>query len=264
MTISPYSDHHHPSSSPTTTTTNSTISLALKAVALFVVVAGLQFVLAGKEKKDDNNKPSRLSRAAQRRIQHTVTGLAIVQVSYAIPHWNVCVGLLLVATIGLYILHRYYFDVFRQAFGAILRPAEVQRQRLPGALYFVLGTLVTMILLQLSSTNEDENWMILRYAIECLSLADPMASWVGSSVQSPRLSKGSSLAGCLACFGTALAIGYLRLIRATNDGSTGTIPVIVGAIGCTLAEAIPFADDNLTIPVSISMVVRFCYWFSKD
>jgi dolichol kinase len=89
------------------------------------------------------------------------------------------------------------------------------------------------------------------YAVECLAIADPMAAFVGKFVPSPMLHSGASVSGCLACFGTAFLIGFLMI----PDGSI--FQVSVGAIGCTLAEALPFGNDNMTIPIVCALALTW-------
>ena len=90
-----------------------------------------------------------------------------------------------------------------------------------------------------------------------LGLGDPMASWVGSTISSPKFTmpasgggtRTSSLAGCLACFGTAIGVGYWML-----EG-VNVIVLVAGATACTIAEGLPFGNDNLNIPVITAFVV---------
>lgn len=173
----------------------------------------------------------------------------MVQLSYMLPR-TVCIVLLLVAATGMYVLRFYFYEVFLQAFGPLLRPSEKQDGVLPGAFYFLLGTGLSVWIFS-SDSNDDSgvDMTIPRYAVECLALADPMASWIGSSVRSPKLSRSSSLAGCLACFGTAWVVGWLML---DQDFMT----ITWGALACTIAEGLlPWGNDNLTIPLLAAFAV---------
>ena len=104
-------------------------------------------------------------------------------------------------------------EKFLEAFGGLLRPKETSGEVLPGAFYFLAGTALVVSGLVTNEMN------IARYAVECLALADPMASWVGSTIQSPKFTiatasggtRTSSLVGCLACFGTAMVVGWWML-----------------------------------------------------
>jgi dolichol kinase len=208
-------------------------SLGLRAASLFVLVVLFQVVMA--------RGVHYLQKETKRRLQHALTGHALVQISYVLPR-SVATVLLLVAAAGMFLLQHYLPDQFRQAFGPLLRPNELSGQTLPGAFYFLLGTAMTILLV--------DDWTIVRYAVECLALADPVASWIGSSIQSPKLNQGSSVSGCLACFATAWMVGWLML----EDAKPFTLTV--GAVVCTVAEALPYGNDNLTIPIATSMAVH--------
>ena len=217
----------------------------------------------------------------KRRFQHALTGHALVQISYVLPK-SLSLALLLIASLGMYLAKTFFFEKFLEAFGGLLRPSESSGEVLPGAFYFLVGTAITV------SGLVTDDLRIARYSVECLALADPMASWVGSSVSSPRFTvtrnknngttntgggggvRTSSLAGCLACFGTALLVGWWMLVASVehsneNDernttGDSGssrftTATLVAGAIACTIAEGLPFGNDNLNIPVITAFVV---------
>jgi dolichol kinase len=207
-------------------------SLGLRAASLFVLVVLFQVVMA--------RGVHSLQKETNRRLQHALTGHALVQISYVLPR-SVAAVLLFVAAAGMFLLQHYVPDHFRQAFGPLLRPDELSGKALPGAFYFLVGTAMTVVLV--------DDWTIVRYAVECLALADPVASWIGSSIRSPALNQGSSVSGCLACFATAWMVGWLMLEDATP------ILLTVGAVVCTVAEALPYGNDNLTIPIATSMTV---------
>jgi dolichol kinase len=85
---------------------------------------------------------------------------------------------------------------------------------------------------------------IARYAVECLSIADPLAAWVGQSIESPKITKSSSVAGSSACFLVAWMIGWVFFNKERS-----LLSITLGACGCTISEALPFANDNLIIPI---------------
>ena len=143
----------------------------------------------------------------------------------------------------MYILQQYFPTQFRSTFGTLLRKDELSGEQLPGAFYFLVGTALTVAL-----TKNDMN--VARYAVECLAIADPMASWIGSTIRSPKLNSRSSVAGCLACFVTAWFVGYIMLLKAT------TRIHVVGALVCTVAEGIVYGNDNLNIPIFTALVVE--------
>jgi dolichol kinase len=213
-------------------------SLFVRAASLFLLVILFQVLIA--RVKDLGKEP-------KRRFQHALTGHAFVQISYVLER-NLAIGLLGFGAVGMFLVQTYFPTQFRQTFGPLLRPAELDgSQRLPGAFYFLLGTALTVALV--------DDWTIARYAVECLAMADPMASWIGSTIRSPKVLglQGSSVSGCLACFGTAWLLGWLMLSTTTTNGFYTT--VTLGALACTIAEALPYGNDNLNIPLLTALVV---------
>ncbi|CAJ1945661.1 unnamed protein product [Cylindrotheca closterium] len=176
----------------------------------------------------------------RRRIQHALTGHLMVQVSYIIPP-SVAIGLCLLGAGGMYSLLKFSPDEFRRIFGELLRKEEFEGEQLPGAFYFLLGTASTV------AVAKDIN--TARYAVECLAIADPLASWVGSNISSLKLNANSSLSGCLACFVGAWCVGYLML---THD----TYVLSIGALVCSMAEAIDIGNDNFSVPVLTALAVE--------
>jgi dolichol kinase len=159
---------------------------------------------------------------------------------------------LLSAAGGLWFLRNFQSDLYLQHFGPLLRPHELEGQSLPGAFYFLLGAAVVAALFPIDTA---------RYAVECLALADPMAAWAGQSIRSPKITASASLVGCLACFLTAFGTGYFMLREETIANVDDNRPpwyVIsaAGALACTIAEALPLGNDNLTIPIVTALVVE--------
>ena len=214
-------------------------SLALRGGFLLVLVVLFQYFVAR----------ANVQKETKRRFQHALTGHALVQISYVLPR-TISLVLLTIGCVGMYLAKTFFFEQFLEAFGGLLRPKETSGEVLPGAFYFLVGTALVVSGLV---TNEMK---IARYAVECLALADPMASWVGSTIQSPKFTmatsgggtRTSSLAGCLACFGTALVVGWWML-------EVDVTVLVAGAVACTIAEGLPFGNDNLNIPVVTAFVV---------
>lgn len=176
----------------------------------------------------------------KRRLQHALTGHALVQISYLISQ-TLAVCLLLLAAGVMYVLKTYYPTEFRRAFGPLLRRDELSGSQMPGAFYFLLGAAGAVLLA--------DNIDTARYAVECLAIADPMASWVGTTVRSRKINSNSSVAGSAACFAAAWCVGYLML---TKD----SYKLSVGALACTIAEAMPYGNDNLNIPVITALAIE--------
>lgn len=235
-------------------------SLALRGGFLMVLVVLFQYFVA---------RAPNVQKEAKRRFQHALTGHALVQISYVLPR-SLSLALLLIGSIGMYLAKTFFFEAFLKAFGGLLRPKETSGEVLPGAFYFLLGTAVVV------SGLITTNMTIARYSVECLALADPMASWVGSTIPSPKFAitteggtRTSSLSGCLACFGTALGVGFWMLRTgmvvdsesafdsesATSKHEFTPLTLVAGAVACTIAECLPFGNDNLNIPVITAFVV---------
>jgi dolichol kinase len=173
-----------------------------------------------------------LGKDTRRRLQHAMTGHALVQISYVLPI-DIAIVALAVGCGTIYYVRFYQRDLYQQLFEPLLRPEELVDGVLPGAFYFLLGTLITASLFPLD---------MARYAVECLSLADPLASWVGKSISSPRITRNASVAGCCTCWVTAFLLGILWF----------DFPwpmAFLGSLACTIAEAFPILNDNLSIPI---------------
>jgi dolichol kinase len=211
--------------------------VGVQVLVAFVLLVGFQVAVS---------RLAALSQEAKRRWQHAVTGHAFVVVSYLLPI-TVCVPCLYLASAGILYLRLFHHDLFLKSFGPLLRPNEKEAGQLPGAFYFVLGTALTATLFPINTA---------RYALECLSIADPVAAWVGRSVPSYRIHPSASLAGSLACFVTAWLIGYLYL--ATGSVTAGEAPLGIitwGALACCVSEASPVGNDNLLIPIATAAAV---------
>lgn len=188
-----------------------------------------------------------LEQEAKRRCQHAITGHALVQISYLLPI-HLSVAALVVGAAGIAYMRHFKSDLYIQHFGPLLRPDELEDGRLPGAFYFLVGCTLAVSLFPMNTA---------RYAVECLAWADPVAAWAGRSIPSPKFHKSASLAGCLACFATAWIIGWI-MIR--DDETTADMRrITLGALACCVAEALPFGNDNLLIPLITAAAVQTDY-----
>ena len=183
-------------------------------------------------------------RETKRRLQHAITGFCFVQAPKFLPLLPLITALS-VAAAGIWYLCHFQRDTFLAFFGGLLRPVELKRG-LPGAFYFIIGTVLVWSFFSLRVAN---------YALLCLSLADPIAAYVGQSIRSPRLTLSASVAGSVACFATAWIIGWLTL---GQDGYS-MWSILRGAVLCTVAEAIALPggiNDNLTIPLFTAFAIE--------
>lgn len=241
--------------------TSSSTLIMMRGGFLLILVVLFQWFVA---------RAPNVQKETKRRFQHALTGHALVQISYVLPT-SISLVLLSIGSIGMVVAKTFYFDQFLQAFGGLLRPKELSGEVLPGAFYFLIGTAITISGLVTTDIR------IARYSVECLALADPMASWIGSDVlpNSPKFSmptKGggtrtSSFSGCVACFATAFVVGWWMLVYTADnnnnneeDAAKSTSPftfttLFAGAVACTIAEGLPFGNDNLNIPVITAFVV---------
>jgi dolichol kinase len=204
--------------------------LLFRAASFFLLVVLFQVLVARVS----------LQTETKRRLQHALTGHALVQISYIFP-LAACIILLLLGAFGMYVAQAYFPAWFQQTFGALLRKDELSGKQLPGAFYFLLGTALTALIAS--------DLHIARYAVECLAIADPMASFVGSTIPSPKICPGSSMSGCIACFGTAWMVGVVMIPMVSQS------TLILGALACTIAEASPYGNDNMNIPLLTAILV---------
>ena len=213
--------------------------IGLFALSVFLIIL-LQILTARYiRQRSAGTKQDRTDLHIQRRIQHATTGLVFVAISYIIPPLPAAT-MLLVADVALYALHRARLrsesaqKFYMKLFGALLRPHE--RTSLPGAFYFILGTAASLAF----PIN------VARLSVFCLSLGDPVAAIVGTTIGGPKLVGGKYWSGTLACFAVCFVLGY---------GIMGFNPTCSTAAGlcATLAElfsSIIGIDDNLLIPIS--------------
>ena len=187
-----------------------------------------------------------LSDESSRRFQHVVTGQFLVLISYVLP-LRYCHAMLWTGLTAIIYVRACHDDWYRRVFGKLLRPYELNYGTLPGAFYFLLGTAIAAALFSVD---------VARYSVLCLSYADPMAAWIGTSVfPFFKIHSSATISGCLACFLTSYLVGRIMLPSHTNT------TCIVGSIICTIAEALPVVNDNLVIPLATAAAVQWAMSF---
>jgi dolichol kinase len=201
----------------------------IRVSSFFVLVLAFQIAVAKLSLGKEN----------RRRFQHAITGHALVQISYFLPI-DICIGALALGCLGILYVQLYQSTTYKQLFEPLLRPEELREGVLPGAFYFLLGTMITACFFPLD---------IARYAVECLSFADPLASFVGKSISSPKISANASIAGCFASFFTALFLGMVCFDLAWTEA-------LAGSFACSTVEAfLSIMNDNFSIPVATAAAV---------
>ena len=213
-------------------------------IGAVVVVIVLQLILVSNQVK--------LSTEGRRRIQHAITGQVLIVVSYVLPLWICTIALLLGILLLLHVYH-VHKAWYQKTFGPLLRPSELTT--LPGAFWFLVGTWVIATLVAIVHVIDMD---VGRYAVLCLSYADPMAAWIGSTIPSPRVvgTTSATMAGCCAAFGTSFLLGIAILGKAPQQYQTPWLEILVGALACTFSECLPFGNDNLLIPIGTSVAVQ--------
>lgn len=210
-----------------------------------------------------------------RRVQHAVTGLVLIVISYIIPPYPIGCLLLLLATAAFYVIHKKrvhdskWDDWYIQQFGSLLRthergewepPQEIEamqnniihckRRRksipaLPGAFYFLLGAALSTFLFPAT---------VARTSVTVLSVSDPIAGLVGSWFTAkgcnvpwnqllPRFNAaegGPSVAGSIGFVVSAILCTYVYIPSPNSTGSAVLLSfysrLCIGAIA-SLTEA---------------------------
>ena len=186
-----------------------------------------------------------LQKETKRRIQHALTGHALVLISYVLI-WEACVVGLGIGCWGIAYLRYYQHDLYVSLFGSLLRTHELSSRSgvLPGAFWFLFGTLCCVCVFPMP---------VARYAVACLSWADPLASWAGTSITEPRMMRimihpSASLAGCSTSFLTAVLLGVAWFDLPWSTAAAG-------GLACSVAEAFPLWNDNFSIPLATASAV---------
>ena len=181
-----------------------------------------------------------------RRVLHTSHGLLIAAVVYSEilsrQSASLILGGIFLALLGLDAVrlrspraNRLFFKLFIR----FVSPREESRPA--SSTWYLLGVLVIVALFPR---------MAAVGGILVLALADPAANFVGRRWGRVSFGRNGTVEGTLAFLLTA----FLTLLLLV-----GSVPALVGALGATLAERIPWTlDDNLTIPLATS----FALWLS--
>jgi len=141
--------------------------------------------------------------------------------------------------------------VFYKVFGFLLRRHELdfRKKNLNGATYVLISALISMILFP-------KVFFITAFSI--LIISDSMAALIGRKFGSHKfLSK--SLEGTLAFFISASIVVFFTP-KVENLPAEYFIGIMAAAVGAIVENiSFGFADDNLTIPISIGFTMWLLY-----
>jgi dolichol kinase len=182
--------------------------------------------------------------------------LLIPIIYYFIPRYNAIIILGILAFLAVVIDLGRYFNpkvatIFYKIFGFILRKHEVdhKKKNLNGATYVLISALISVIIFPK---------VIFITAFSILIISDSMAAIIGRRFgKNPFLAK--SLEGTLAFFISAIIVVFFtpKIEGSITEILIGIFAAAVGAIAENISFG--FADDNLSIPLSIGLTMWLLY-----
>jgi dolichol kinase len=135
-------------------------------------------------------------------------------------------------------VNRWFLSFFKP----LLRKEEASR--LTGTGFSVAGALVAFLLFPRD---------IAILAVSFLAVGDPMATIVGKHIGRTRLLGKRTLEGDLACLVSCIIVGSIYYFAGLD---ISWLAVLVGALGATIAEAVPLPiNDNLILPLFAGLVM---------
>ena len=230
-------------------TKNSLIVYIILIVAVPVLAVLLQMIVSGREEK--TNVPATRSSSSflhRRRLQHILTGLMFYGISFLLSQFVGAV-LLALATSLFYGLHKSRSfsksvqDYYMKHFGPLLRDHEKKLDTLPGAFWFLLGSLFVFSSFTMS---------IARASLLSLTFGDPIAAMVGIRFGGDGIYGNKTAVGCLACFVTCVFTTFCCMSHFDVDvwvlGGVVSTAMETFSLGCAI-------DDNFLIPVGTGIVL---------
>lgn len=165
----------------------------------------------------------------KRKIVHSISGLVLSTIPFFLDKWIV---------LPLYLAMAVFAFVVRYIKLPFLDPLVVETKREKewtgkGVFYFMLGSLLPVYL--------EQPWIIL-----VLGVGDGLATLIGRFFGYTPLYRDKTVEGCFAGF-----IGALAVSR--HFYSPAIIPVTI----YLLAELLAPIDDNLAVPIALSMLYLF-------
>lgn len=173
-----------------------------------------------------------------RKVVHLLFGLGIAGLILSLPREFVIELLALALLAGLILselICRGYFLPFISRFVKYLDREDALPGR--GALYFTVSALFCLIVFPVPAVVP---------AIIALSVLDSVATIAGRRLGKKRIKNNKTIEGTLC----GIIVTFFPLLLVVSPVGAGTISVIAGVV-----ELISPVDDNLTIPVSICVVL---------
>ena len=192
-----------------------------------------------------------------RKLIH-LCSLSIPIIYYFIPQSQAIVILAILASAAVIIdLSRHFLPeagkIFYSIFGFLLRKHEVdtRKKNLNGATYVLISALICVILFPK---------VLFITAFTILIISDSMAALIGRKFGTHKF-MAKSLEGTLAFFVSASVVVMFtpKITGALNEYLIGIFAAAVGAIVENISFG--FADDNLSIPLSVALTMWALYYF---
>lgn len=177
-------------------------------------------------------------RETLRKLVHLLFGLGIAALIIVIPHALMIDLLALSIFVGLVLselISRGYGIPFISRFVKFLDREDALPGR--GALYFAISSLVCLILFPVAAVIP---------AIIALAVLDGVATIAGRRFGRTRIWNGKTLEGTV----TAMGVTFVVLLPFLIPPAAGVATLVAG-----LVELVSPIDDNLTIPVSVCVVL---------
>ena len=186
----------------------------------------------------------------QRRAQHFMSGMVVLYCQRSFPHAQFTAFLIagIIFTGATHYLRLYVplvQKLFVGSFQSILRGPEKSGDQVPGAVFFLLGNLISGALFPPTFCS---------LSIIAVSVGDPFAGICGMLFASPRLVGSKTLAGTIGC-GIVSGICLVVAIGPDTLSEFAQLFVLLGT-STAFSELFSVIDDNLTMPI----LFRFTMW----
>lgn len=142
-------------------------------------------------------------------------------------------------------------EIFIRLFGFLMREHEMDKKKknLSGATYVFLSALLSVIIFPK---------VIFLTAFSVLIISDTSAALIGRRYGKHQF-LAKSLEGTLAFFVSAVIVVFLtpKILYVPAEYYIGIVAVALGAIAENISYG--WADDNMTIPLTVGGVIWICY-----